>query len=116
MNKPDEQITADRPNFAYGDFEPCPFCGNYQIKIYKTAEGKYYAGCFSGDSCGASTFRGSSSIKYAAAAWNNRATIDGTAKLEIAFRHACGELGMGEIDLEAEINRFVEHAEDLAGK
>ena len=71
----DKPITADRPSFAYGDFEPCPFCGNYQIKIFETPEGKFYAKCETGDSCGASTYRGSKNIVNAVAAWNNRAKI-----------------------------------------
>jgi len=37
-------------------------------------------------------------------------------KLETAFTHACGELGMGAVDLDVEIDRFVEHAKDLEGK
>lgn len=68
----DKRITQERPSFAYGDFEPCPFCGNYQIRIMETEDDKYYAKCESGDSCGASTFRGSVSVANALAAWNNR--------------------------------------------
>jgi len=37
-------------------------------------------------------------------------------QLEKAFTHACGELGMGAIDLNTEIERFVQCAEDLEGK
>jgi len=68
----DDIIKSNRPNFAYGDFNPCPFCGNTQIYIFITPENKFYAKCERGDSCGASAFRGSNNIRDALASWNNR--------------------------------------------
>ena len=68
----DNPITLDRPNFAYGDFEPCPFCGNYQIYIFvNTDTDKFYTKCERGDSCGAKTHE-CTTIDNALNAWNKR--------------------------------------------
>lgn len=79
---PDKTIPDERPNFAYGDFERCPFCGNFQIYIFIDTErfkdegvDGYYAACRRGDSCGVvkSTCR---NIADAHSSWQRRVPND----------------------------------------
>jgi len=74
VKKPDRRISTLRPSFAYGDFKPCPFCGNYQIEIRVNSDEKYYAICEKGDSCGVRK-PGCRTIDDALRSWNRRADL-----------------------------------------